>query len=1065
MRRVIKSIELENFKSFGGKTTITFLEGLNVIIGPNGSGKSNISDAICFVFGRGSKKELRTERFNQFIFNGGKSGRPADYAKVVITLNNENRKFPIDSDEIIIVRKVDKDGRTSYRVNGERQTIDFVKSMLKQGGIDPDGYNIILQGSIQRITDMSPKERRKLIESIAGISFYEDRKHKSELELNRVEERLKEVRIMLAEKAKYMKELEDEKKHAERYVELQTKLKYKQKALLIKKIQEQMKNVESIEKQIEEIQNKIKKDSEDVEKLQEEITKIESEIEEINKKIEEMGGKKQIEIANKISEIKNKISNSEFIIENDKKEIERIINRRRELIEEKQRIISEIKEKEKQISELNSELEKIESELMKVEKEFKEKEEIKKNLDEMKNKLSQVEISIAKNKMLLEKMEEIRKEQIKRKEIEEELNSLPKGYDEEISALNSKLNELRSKLNKLNERRVRVLSEIEHFTERVNRVLKLLKNEIDGVIGTVYDLCKVKDYHEAIDAVAGKKWEYIVVKDVDTAKKAIEILKKRKMGIFTFVPLNKIGEFKKLPNSIVEYLEFDPKYENLFNMLFGDTVLVDNIDEAKDKIGKFRMVTKSGEIIEKRYLITGGYRVGRHELDKINDEIDSLKREVISIETQIEELKQKNYEINSKRIKLKSKLEMIPKFDENSYNLLKEAIENLEKEKEELTEKINSVKVENFEEERKKYEELKSKRDSIKLEVVSSQRELDNILKRDLERIDGVLRELDKEQKRFQDEIGKIENSLKNLKAELKELEAQEVGFRKELKELYEKRDNLFEKMKEDEKKIIELESEIKNLEERKNNLSVEKARILSVITGLKEEANEIDIEVTEVKESINKLEEEIKELKEKIANYGPVNMRALEVFKEVEAEYNDLKSRFEKVLEEKEEIIRTIDELEEKKKQVFLETLEKVSKAFNEVYGRLTKGGEAQLSIDETDPMESGVEIKVKIPGKRVMSIRALSGGEKSIVALALILALQSLEESIFYFLDEVDAALDKENSENLAQLLKEYSSRAQLIVISHNDAIMLAADTLYGVSMDKNGISKVVSLKLPPQ
>ncbi len=1061
--RVIKSIELENFKSFGNITKITFLEGLNVIIGPNGSGKSNISDAICFALGRGSKKELRTERFSQFIFNGGKRGKPADYAKVTVVLNNEKRNFPIDSDEIIIVRKVDKDGRTSYRVNGERQTIDYVKSILKQGGLDPDGYNIILQGSIQRITDMSAKERRNLIESIAGISFYEDRKHKSELELNKVEERLREVRIMLAEKAKYMKELEDEKKHAERYIELQTKLKYKQKALLIKKIKEQEKVLEELEKQIEEIQKQIENDSSEIESKQKQIEELEKQIEEINKKIEEMGGKKQIEIANKITELKNKISNYEFIIENDKKEIERIMNRRKELIEEKQSIKEEIESKQKQIEELENQLKEYEEKLSQAESQFKEKQELKKNLEKMKSRLSEIEISIAKNKMLLEKMEELKKEQVKRKEIEKELESLPKGYDDEIANLNSKLNELRNELNSLIEKRARTLSAIEHSTERVNRAMNVLKKELKGVIGTVYDLCKVKDYHEAIDAVAGRRWEYIVVEDVNTAKKAIEIVKKHRLGIFTFIPLNKIEKFNALPNSIVNYLEFDERYSNLFNMLFGDIILVENLDEAKDKIGKFKMVTKAGEVIEKKYLITGGYRIGRHEVEKLNEKIDSLKREIISLESHLDELKQRNYEITSKRIELKSKLEMIPKFDENSYELLKDAIKNLEKEKEELIEKVNSVKIENYEEEQKIYEELKSKRDSIKLEVISLKRELENILLRDLKRVDDVLKELDKEQKRFQDEIEKITNELKKLKKQLEELEAEEVGFRKELKELYERRDKLFEEVKETEKKIIELEGEIKNLEERKNNISVEKARVLSVITGLKEEAKEIDIEVSEVKESINKLEEEIKELKEKIANYGPVNMRALEVFKEVEKEYNDLKERFEKVIEEKEEILRTIDELEEKKKQVFLETLEKVSEAFNRIYSRLTKGGEAKLTIDETEPMESGVEIKVKIPGKKIMSIRSLSGGEKSLVSLALILALQSLRESIFYFLDEVDAALDKENSENLAELLKEYSKKAQLIVISHNDALMLAADTLYGVSMDKYGVSKVVSLKLP--
>ena len=1048
MNRVINWIELENFKSFGGKVRITFPEGMNVIIGPNGSGKSNISDAICFVLGKSSKKELRAEKYQQFIFNGGKYGKPADYARVIISLNNLDKRFPINSNEIIISRRVDKDGRTTYRVNGERQVIDYVKTILKQGGIDPDGYNIILQGSIVKISDMTPKERQELIESISGISFYEDRKHKSELELKKVESRLKEVRIILAEKLKYMNELEDEKKVAEKYVELQGRLKIKRKSLLIKRRQNLEKEVSKIENEINKLNNEINKYKEEKNKLEENKEKLNKELEETNKKIEELGGERQIEISNKLNETKSRISNLDFLIKNYKNEIERIKNRKVELKEEKGRIEIEIKNKEKYISKINPEFEEIKNKINKLELEANKIKEFKKNRDKIINEISKVEIEIAKNEEILKKLDEIKNRQDERKEINEKLSEI-KDYENDINKLVNELKEKRKELNSLLVKRIPI--RIKKFDFKCNN------------LGRLEELCKVKQYEKAIDMVAGNKWDYIIVENIPSAKECIDELRKKKGGIFTFIPMNEIKEIKLIekPNEaigrITDFLEYDTKYDQLFKFLFGNIFIFKDIDSARKYINKYKIVTIDGEIINK-FAITGGYKIGRHEIKLIQEKIEKLRKEIAETENKIEELRELDINNKRKKYELEAKLKEIPVFDEQSYNLLKEGLENLKKKREELKNNIPEVNEEKIEELNK----LIDKRNNLELELKSTRRELENILYRDREKIEKLSKDLEKEKEKFEKQIEETNEKLKLKENLMRKLEDEISKFKGELKDLYKKRNEIFNEIKNIEKDELNLVNKINNVVKSSQDLFIDKARINSEIERLKEEENEFDVGVIEVKESEEKIKEEIEKIEEKIKNFGPVNMRALEVFNEVKNEYDELKQKFEKVITEREEIIKTIEEIEEKKRETFLETLNKISQNLNEIFNRISNG-EAYLKTDEENPFEEGVNIEIKLAGKKVSSMRLLSGGEKSLVSLALILALQISDISPFYFLDEVDAALDKENSEKFAELLKEYSKDSQVIVISHNDAVMVLADHLYGISMDKKGISRIVSLEMP--
>ena len=228
----IKKLVMHGFKSFPRKTEIPFTPGINVILGSTGSGKSNLSDALCFVLGRLSIKSMRAAKAENLIFLGTKEASPAKEASVEMVFDNTGKIFSTEGNELIIKRIVRKTGQSVYKINNETKTRQEVLSLLAQAGIDPNGFNIILQGEIQNFVRMQPEERKKIIEEVSGISIYESRKEKSMHELEKTEERLKEVSSILRERTAHLNNLEKERQQALRYKKLEADVK-KLKASII----------------------------------------------------------------------------------------------------------------------------------------------------------------------------------------------------------------------------------------------------------------------------------------------------------------------------------------------------------------------------------------------------------------------------------------------------------------------------------------------------------------------------------------------------------------------------------------------------------------------------------------------------------------------------------------------------------------------------------------------------------------------------------------------------------------------------------------------------------------
>ncbi|RLE41870.1 hypothetical protein DRJ48_04700, partial [Candidatus Woesearchaeota archaeon] len=742
------------------------------------------------------------------------------------------------------------------------------------------------------------------------------------------------------------------------------------------------------------------------------------------------------------------------------------------------------------------------------------------NIDQRIAKIAEIEL---KNK---KELEMLKRTKLRFKQVTVELNRLlneDSALASKLATVRKHLIEAREELAKLKERKSSLHEKIAGNIA-VKRVLEL-RNKIPGIHGSVSSLGSVKSkYALALDVAAGPHLRDVVVEDEATAVKCIKFLKENKLGIATFLPIKNLRQFqisnevKRLAGAsgvhglAIDLIKYDPKYEKVFRFVFRDTLVVENLDVARRLgVGTVRMVTLDGDLVEVSGAMIGGYRrrqtqalgfqeeeVTKHltevearvaELTKQIDKLEATKQET---EERIDALRREKGELEGQIIKAEKSLHLDSEdlsASQKEKEILKANLKSVEQKLSQLMKEISKVTT-NLTSKKMMREKLKQQlsamRDTkvlaeidtyeerirkIKEEIVAIDGRIHNnrvqreeVFGKEAKRIEQILKQLSKEEKSFSDEITKRQEKDKELNKKLKEMEKKAEDFYSKYKQLFKRRNQLADAVRNLEKEKLELSDKTRQIELKMNSISLERATLKAQLSGLEEEFKQYsDVELLKGK-SLSELKREIERYESMVQNLGSVNLRALEIYEEVEREYQQLLEKREKLLKEKEDVEKMMSEIEGKKKVLFLETFEKLNKYFTQMFTKLsTKGGEAYLVLENPEnPFDGGALIKVRLSGSRFKDIRSLSGGEKALTALALIFAIQEYEPAPFYIMDEVDAALDKQNSEKLAKLISSYAKQAQYIVISHNDYIIQNADTLFGVSMTEHGISKVVSLKV---
>ncbi len=1094
----IKRMEFYGFKSFANKTVIDIPKGFNVFVGSNGSGKSNIIDAICFVLGKRSKKSMRAEMLTDLIFNGGKKGRPAKYAEVSIVFDNSSGIFPIDKKEVVITRRVLKKGVSIYRINGTLAKREEVLNLLSRAAINPDGFNIILQGDIQKFINLSPEERRLIIEDVSEISIYEEKKKKSLRELDKVDDKLKEAKITLVEKEKYLKELINDKRQAEKYLKLKDELFDKKALLLFKRIHNLEQKRTLLEEEISKYSSLEKEYEREISSLRERISNIEKEEARVREELMLKGDEEQKELSRRIDKVNARKIELENLIQNHKNELlrikNRIINVKKELVD----VESQIKQTNKELAELKKKISAVKSELLEKKKSTLEIEEINK----LKSKLINIEerISRVKEKLIIteksrETLSEINNYKSKLSELQFDYKKLLTELSEKElkrSQLYNKRSEITSYLSHLEKEKLRIEAKKESLISSSSSVRKIL--DMPGVYGTIGSLGVIdKRYALALSVAAGRRVNAVVVDTDITAQRCIEYLRANKLGTATFIPLNKINPkitLRKisLPGVIdyaINLVKFDSKFRKAFELILGDTLVVKDLNVAR-AIPNMRIVTLDGDLVERSGIMTGGYRgksIGfmvedlnkklddvihnknkySKYLSEISESIAILDEEILSLREEKARIEARMSELENAIDSLKSKVE-----DVGDVVKLTEELNSLLEEKNKVKEKLQKCADERVisvaKEEVRKLEDAYNK---LLIEEGTKKSKLEQILLKEKEKLIKIINELKSEQESFREELENAKKEYSNVKLELANLRKEESRFYKALKELYDKRDALQKERDMLLKKINDLEKKIYSVKEKSQSITIKRAEILAKLEGLKTAFKEFENwEPRLSKKSEDELRSEIAKLEVEIKNFGPVNMKSLETYKEVEVEYNELKEKVDGLNKEKQEILSVIDEIEKRKIKAFKETFNKINETFGRIYSELSPGGVAKMIIDNPEnPFEGGISVIVMPKGKRVSSLRSISGGEKTMAALAFIFAIQESYPTPFYIMDEVDAALDKYNAEKLAQLIKKYSQSAQFLIISHNDEVISAGDNIYGITMDDRGISKIVSIRLPEE
>ncbi|MDD5182457.1 MAG: chromosome segregation protein SMC [Candidatus Nanoarchaeia archaeon] len=1093
----IKKVEVFGFKSFYNRKELIFPPHMNVVMGPNGSGKSNVADAICFALGKTSKKELRAERMGHLVFHGSKKLPPSKFAKVTIYIDNSNHKIPIEEDEIRISRKVDPNGNSVYKVNGNRQPLEYVRNMLYQAEIDPDGYNIVMQGEIEKFIGLSPEERRKIIEELAGISIYEEKKHKSMLELEKVEAHLNEARIVLNEKIRHMENLKKEKEQAEKKAAIQGEYDFKKASRIFKEMQEIDAVRQTHQKQLDKKEAEI---SELLEKRNKILVSIDNEVkalEDLNNEINRKGGTEQVELTKEIEGLRTRTHELRISIESNQNEIKRIEERVRQL-ENDLRINSQKKaDINKTAGDVNSNFETRHAELKSLEEKFQKLTNVDRERIELMTKLHAVETEILKIKEDIGKFQRLKLELDKKDDIESQLKKMQKELQDKLDEDSALSKELGGKQN-LKDAILREMHLLEGKREAMLRMLdqgaKAIidakdKGKLKGIYGIVSELGKADEkYALPLRVAAGSRANAIVVENVDVARECIEYLRKNELGLATFLPLDKIkgseiGGEKIVLSGFINYaiklIKFSPKYKNVFDYVLGDTIVVDDIDSAKSiGINRYRMVTLCGDLIEKTGSMHGGYHKKEHigfKEEPIEEQLATLKERlsmaesgIFDIEPKVEKISDEISILRGRTFELERQLKEFEKIDMSEVEKLQRKLDEKQVEQKRMWEEIKELPKnvakdvlaklnERITAQRNEITALEGKKKGAEVEL--------QVIDRDIDRANQLIKGHQKEKITFESRIKENERELASSELKLSKKLEDEKKFHGKLEELYDKRNKLMEKLKDEEIRRGKIETETDGLRGIAQEIQLKLAEINAKIEGRKIALEEFKgIEITAVKDSIEEITKQILELENQLSNFGNVNMRALDVYKEVEREYNEIKVRADKLIEEKSEVIKIMGEVESQKKDAFMETFNHVSENFARVFSIISINGEGKMLLENPEsPFEAGVDIIARPGGKKVVSLRSMSGGEKTLTTLAFIFAVQEYTPSPFYIMDEVDAALDKENSERLGMLISKYAETSQFIIISHNDSIISQADNVYGVSMNELGESHIISMKLP--
>ncbi|MFH1391067.1 MAG: LAGLIDADG family homing endonuclease [Candidatus Diapherotrites archaeon] len=946
---------------------------------------SNILDALLFAIGITSLKMLRASRLTELVNHDSKDG----YAKVELTLEDDNGK------EIQVTRIIDKQGKSIYKLDGKRKTLNEIQSLLLEIGINPNGHNIVVQGDITRITEMNAKQRKRIIEEVAGLQEFEEKKEEAIKKLEKVEQKVKDATLVLNEREIYLQQLEQERGNALKYNELQEEVKRSKATILSEEIKIIKKELGGAKKQLDEMQKEIGDKRKERDKLQEEERELETKVEEATKKLIASSEKTYSGLGKEVEQKKGhlvllneRFNSRNYIIEEK--------SARKEKLKEEEKETKKIKEeKEEQLKQASYSLEKTNEQLKSIQQHINSK---SPKLEEKKEGTqSSEEIYYKLGKEIEELKEKLHEARISKNNHEKEINSAKHSLQE----LETRKSKLEIKIREKEELEKKII----HLEGKApNERLEAKEKELEKLMNELHvSKGKHESIHEAIETLQQTKSECpICDKPLEKNTKETITGKKRK----------EIGELK---TKIAEL-----------------TAQREKIEEEKKKIK-----IDEKELAELKYSIKS-FTGSDEEFASIKENITKLKETASSKEhekysKQEKELENKIDGLQIRRSEVEKKINDFKQSEANiEMNQLLHKMQDLNEQKNEKGRFVT---------------ELSTEIEKVLKHRLESIKEEEKIIEKELNETKKGIAEIREEKEKEEKELEKMEAELEKSSKANKLLEEEKDRLTTKIKNISEKRDILGRKIENQEKEVNEI-----NLNQSKNEVR---------IVDLEEEFKDYSAVKVLSEFVLNDLKTRIPEIEKEVEKLGAINMKALENFDAYKKEVDDVREKATKLDEERKAVIEMIDKIEVKKLNVFMECFNHVSKKFSELYYNFFEG-EGHLDLtDKESPLEGGLLIQAKYKEDVMKSIDAMSGGEKSLTAMAFLFAIQSFEPAPFYIFDEVDAALDKDNSIKVGKMIKGQSGYSQFISISHNDSVINQADQIIGVALNKQK-SSIIGLKL---
>jgi len=1118
----IKGLKFRGFKSFR-KAEANFHDGYVCLAGPNGSGKSNVTDGIRFALGEGSLKALRARRVSELVNTSCK------FAEVTLFIEGEK--------QYEIKRAINSEGKTLYRINGKRSTRTLVMEELRQYGLEAGGHNIIAQGQVQKIVEMSAKERRQIIDTVAGISEFDAKKEEALRELDKVGQKITEASIILGEREAQLSELEHEKDDALTYLSAKDNFSRAQASLATAEFSR-------MSKSHADIVQKHAQASAEKDELAGQVGVLNARISELGAQksqvVAKMGSSASREAAMKeIEELKVKIGSEKATQSELSKELARLESSRKSAGAQLESIRKAQKETSQSINSLSGEASALSRQIAELEKRAGGSPDAADKVAKAIEFSSQKIISLKERKAAVdaamqnaEKMLQVRSEEKarlsaslgsskeeklsgERSTLQKELMAHEKGLTELFERekeINRAIPELEKRMFSLKDRAATLRATLAPSAASLAlRVVDELKQGgMKGIYGSVSSLISCEPKHSAaVEAAAGQRLNYVVVDSMDTALKVIEKLKAQKSGRCTFIPLDTVRPSEKAQRMsaegcmgpLIDFVEFSNAYLSAMEYVFSDTLLFENAQSArKAGLGKVRMITLDGELIERSGIVSGGAQKGsllsRAGLEKAEAEADSVKRERDALLAQIYSIRE---EMSSRR-KEKATVEVKLKSIEIEANAYKERIEGAKKAQEALREieahleslakEISSSKKEQaalssqISSAITEYESLRKKQ----AEETQKARAADEESQKKLREISSTRSALEAQLQSKKDELSRLAGELSDRESGLKSEEKHSEECKKEISAFKKSIEECTAQQVEKEKKLSEISAASQKLLARLNELEAQIGEVGAQLGKLKNEEDKKAREQIELSARREVIEQRLADLKAALEQYAGVptidatkaeledlanksrvamdaipnpNLNAPRIYEEKKRDIDEIKSRVASLDLEKKAVFMMMDEIEGKKRAIFLSTFSSVNDNFRRLFGYVLKGEATLLLEQPSNPFESGLLVKVREENGRDKYLDSMSGGEKSLLALIFIFSIQMHKAAPFYILDEADAALDKENSKKLADLIKQLSGKTQFIVVTHNDTVLSRADVALGVIRTDEG-SKIVGVQL---